>query len=399
MDPESPPPEYSEEESIIENNAVTPIVNNVLKEMLQLELVKMTQTTTETSTLSVKTHKVLIIGDTHFKVSDVEESTMMCNAIYALCETHKDIDFIVMLGDTLDTHAVVNVGPFNRALDFIKQCSQYAPVYLIIGNHDRPNNSVFCTDEHPFNAIKAWDRVHVIDYPTVRTIDDKQYIFAPYVPPGRFEESLNLIKTFDKEGNYVTLDWKKDITCIFSHQEYRGAQMGIIKSEHGDAWPEEYPYIISGHVHDYDQLQSNILYTGTPKQHSQADRPDKRVYMAQFTDPSKRFLQPFDLGLPRKYTVHVDVKDIGSYNLEALVNGRDNVKIVLEGDAAELKELKRNKTLEWLPSHIKVAEKKKSTVPTFDLKTSNVSDILVTLIQKEADGEQLLNIYRQLLTT
>jgi DNA repair exonuclease SbcCD nuclease subunit len=52
--------------------------------------------------------------------------------------------------------------------------------------------------------------------------------------------------------------------------------MGAIVSKDGDEWNEEFPQIISGHIHDNQTPQKNIYYTGSPLQHAFGDT-DKRV--------------------------------------------------------------------------------------------------------------------------
>jgi predicted MPP superfamily phosphohydrolase len=97
--------------------------------------------------------KFFVIGDTHFRLRFLKEGNEFINACVSQVRKCKP-DFIVCLGDTLDTHADVNVLVYNVAYDFFKQLGSIAPVYVLIGNHDLINGSQCLTTNHIFNALK-----------------------------------------------------------------------------------------------------------------------------------------------------------------------------------------------------------------------------------------------------
>jgi isoleucyl-tRNA synthetase len=70
--------------------------------------------------------------------------------------------------------------PLMKAEEMIRLLSEIAPTFLIIGNHDRPNNSVFLTNEHTFNSMKQWENTYVVDKVTDITLKDKRFIFVSY---------------------------------------------------------------------------------------------------------------------------------------------------------------------------------------------------------------------------
>ena len=208
---------------------------------------------------------VLAIGDPHFEVSNIKESKEMSDEIIALVKERKP-DLIVCLGDILDRHETIHVAPLTHSIKFLYRLEQLAPLYVVIGNHDRPNNSDFLSDQHPFNAVKVWKNTTIVDKVVDTNIKGHRFIFVPYVPPGRFEEALSTINN-PIDGT----------AAFFAHQEFFGAQMGAIVSREGDKWPHINPLVISGHIHDYGRPQPNIIYTGTPMQHAFGDREDKTV--------------------------------------------------------------------------------------------------------------------------
>ena len=334
---------------------------------------------------------IYVIGDPHFKTSNPMESMEMANAIIADIQDRK-LDAIVCLGDVLDRFANIHVDPLNVATEFLFKLSLKAKLYLIIGNHDRPNNNIYCTDQHPFNSLKHWNNTVVVDTPIIDYINDIKFTFVPYVHKGRFHEALRMLnenklhneknedklyneKNEDKLYNEkneasrmlnetcssidqyeIIINEYQDSACIFCHQEFRGAKMGAIVSDDGDVWELNKPLAVSGHVHDYDMLQPNLIYTGTPSQHGFADHPNKTVSIFTFRkdtsnangncDTSSMKHVTWDqvrvnLGLKRKKKIDIQCCDLLAY-----IPPTDCIiKLVVHGTTAEIKTLiKSDKT-------------------------------------------------------
>ena len=243
--------------------------------------------------------KVLCVGDPHFKVNNVPESDVMTEKLVALAKTIKP-KIIVVLGDILHRHEKIHVSPLMRAERLIRLLSEISPTYLLIGNHDRPNNSTYMTNEHPFNALKLWSNTHIVDDKVLdHTIDGHRFLFLPYVFPGRFDETLGQIEL-------------NGVSAIFCHQEFYGAKMGAIVSQAGDKWATTNPLVISGHVHDYDQLQPNLIYVGTPMQHGFGDKNDKTVSLFDFDNGGYNESR-IDLGLIKRIIVYITPEKIHTY--------------------------------------------------------------------------------------
>lgn len=284
------------------------------------------------TTLEVKSLVCLVIGDPHFKTTNPIETEPMADKIVEIATNLKP-DFIVDLGDTLDRHESIHVSPLERATQFLRHLAHIAPLYVIIGNHDRPNNSNYLTTEHPFNALKEWANTTVVDQVIVREISGMKFTFVPYVPPGRFKDAL------------ATVPGSQDqLRAIFAHQEFKGAKMGAIRSVDGDEWGLNEPVVISGHIHDYDQLQPNLIYTGTPIQHGFGDREDKTISIFRFpvlTAPVTDIKQTYseervDLKLPKKILVHLTCDQVLTY-VPPADRGPVQMKIIIKGTSAEIK--------------------------------------------------------------
>ena len=273
--------------------------------------------------------RILTIGDPHFKVDNTLETDILKNSIVSYL-TKNEIDMVVVMGDILDRFGNIKTDPLCRAVDFLKsirQCTQ-AYLYILIGNHDRINNQDFLTPLHPFTAVKGWDKTVVVDTSRVDTFSTKSgnkflLSFVPYVPPGKFNlalqesgviipqastsssvtssstsslssSSITSSSTSSLSSSSVTsssssnlpvksLIQLSNISCIFAHQEAKNAKMGAIVSSSGDEWPLNFPLCISGHVHDYDELQPNFIYIGAPYQQSFGDKTGKTISLFSFS--------------------------------------------------------------------------------------------------------------------
>ena len=282
---------------------------------------------------------ILVIGDPHFKVSAVPEHDKMCKSIIENIKNRK-IDLIVVLGDILDRHETIHVSPLTRSIKFLGELIKIAPVYSLIGNHDLKNNKQFLSDEHGFSSFKLLNdlqteninniiniisnivpsnimteisesikniieskKITIVDKVMLTTIKNQKFVFVPYVPTGKFQDALNTL-------NISTMD---EISCIFAHQEFKGAQMGAITSLDGDIWSVNNTYIISGHIHNHQNLQENVLYVGTPIQHSFGDNPNKTISYFNFKSSVTRTEERINLGLPRKSTVKITCEEVNKY--------------------------------------------------------------------------------------
>lgn len=293
--------------------------------------------------------KALIIGDPHFKISNIPDMILMTSRIINLVKESKP-DFVVVLGDILDRHETIHVSPYFRAIEFLKQLKELVLTFVLIGNHDLKNNRQFFSEEHSLTALKLLPDIHVVDRTVEYIIKDQSFVFVPYVPPGRFLEALNYV------------DWA-DATCIFAHQEFLGAQMGAIQSTEGDLWPETYPYVISGHVHDYQQLQKNLLYVGTPIQHTYGDSGNKTVSIIDFDNYSQ---QRISLNMPLKQIIHLDCAEVNNYEPAE----KSILKIFIHGTQGEIKAIRKHvKVIKWRNDGHKINYKEESV--KVDLNNNN----------------------------
>ena len=340
--------------------------------------------------------KILAIGDPHIKKNNLNQIELYINNIKKIVKEHSP-DFVVILGDTLDTHEVAHVQPFKYLCKLIEKISSLTKLFVIMGNHDYIDHTQFLTDNHFFIPFKKWENVVIVDKPHYYTVNGKEFVFCPYVEPGRFEEALN---TLEKDNIWEMVD------CIFAHQEFKGCKMGAITSTNGDKWDEDYPPVISGHIHD-EQVVKNVFYVGSSIQHSFAENANKKVWLVTFADdksPKNGYflLKKIDLGMKRKRIVYVDVSDVEKFNFKKHEN--EEVKLTIKGHKDELNIFRKSDVykkmqkagIKFSYNSVKNENETPERIENINKKTSYV-DILESLVEEKSESVQ--QIYKKLTSS
>lgn len=306
--------------------------------------------------------KILFIGDPHIKQDNNEEVDILILEIDRICSEEK-FDAIIIGGDVMHYHERLFTQPLNKSLEFIKKLSTIAFTYVMVGNHDYINNSQFLTDNHWMNALKYWENVKIID----QVFEDSLFMICPYVSPGRFIEALET----------RTKNWK-DKKIIFAHQEFKGCKMGAIVSMDGDEWSDEYPQVVSGHIHDNQRI-SNIYYPGTPLQHSFGDS-DTRVLCSIEIGESSVDITDIPLNVPRKRIVSSNIKDI-----KDVKETNHNTKIKLDASPEEFKLFKDTKEYkDLIEKGVKIQlQKKKEKIENVQVDVSNFAQLLEMIVKND----------------
>jgi len=308
--------------------------------------------------------KVIVIGDPHFKTSDIDECVEMAKSIIETT-SKSNPDFIVVLGDTLDRFESIHVSPLRQSTEFLLELTHIAPVYLLIGNHDRPNPKTYQSNEHPFNSLKHWDNMTVIEEARGIEIDDCYFIFAPYYYPGLFAEKVNHLVN-DK------------LTAIFSHQEFRGVNMSGNISTSSDVVIPSYNLVINGHIHEYQELD-RLICVGTPRQIAFNESFPKTISLFDFNGRLWKQTR-LTLDITQKITLTLNVNEVTKYVPEE----KSKVKIVVEGTIDEIRTLMKGYKCKY--SNVKIVYR--TIMPTF------VSDTGNSMITKRSFKDHLLEVVR-----
>lgn len=262
--------------------------------------------------------KIFAIGDLHLKKS--WDYLPLLDELVLQIERCKP-DMVVVLGDTLDTKSVIHMTCLVDAINFFDRLSKLAKTYVLIGNHDRLNNSDFLSEYHPFTAVKS---VTIAD----RVIKEDGFVFVPYVPPGMFDKALG-----DTDLS--------DVKLIFAHQQF----LGSVPDGKGDVWSMDKPMVISGHIHSHMFLE-NIMYTGSPVAHTFGEKSDKFVFLL---DATGAILEKISLECykPRR-ELHFDVDDIKNLDIDEVADEKYNTKVVITMTRSETKAYANQKTIKEL---------------------------------------------------
>jgi DNA repair exonuclease SbcCD nuclease subunit len=337
---------------------------------------------TVTSPHNIGKGSILIVGDPHFKSDNTSNVNIL---IEEVVERSKTVDFVVILGDLLHFHERLFTQHLNKAYEFIQKIANEKKVYVIVGNHDYINNSQFLSDNHWMNAMKLWNNVYIIDSVVKLQTDFGVFVFCPYVPPQRFEEALSTVD-----------DWKS-ATVIFAHQEIYGCKMGSIISEEGDAWKEDYPLLISGHIHDSQRLQNNVYYTGSALQHAFGESSDKGIVYCSISD-SQIDVFSIQLNVPRKKILYMNLNELKLFSVEP--NDLTQYRITVECFIDEFKQFKKDKKYkELIQKGIKIVLKQRnhSVSAQKNIKHESFRDILYRLVEQQNDTN-MKEIYKSLIT-
>jgi DNA repair exonuclease SbcCD nuclease subunit len=296
--------------------------------------------------------KVIIIGDVHIKYDNLPDIDRYINELERVVKA-KLPDFIVVLGDILDSHEKVFTPCLNKAYELIEKLRSVAMTYVIIGNHDMCSNQEFLSTNHCFNGLRDWKNVILVDkIKYLNMCSGQMFVFCPYVYPGRFKEALDTLEE---------VDWR-ECSCIFAHQEMRNVKMGAIISVEGDEWPEDFPHIISGHIHSKQRIQRNIYYPGSSTQVAYGESTDNTIAFVTF--PAKKdedyILEEIGLGLPQKYIVYKTIEDVESLEIK---DSEDKIKLSVSGKYEEFKSFRKTKKYkELIESGVKVVFKQTKAV-------------------------------------
>ena len=314
--------------------------------------------------------KVLAIGDPHFMITNIKNVELFMEKIYLLIESQQP-DLIVMLGDLLHEHERLHITPLNKAYDFIKKLSQYTLTYCLVGNHDLLNNRQYLSENHWMNAMKDWDNVKIVD----KVCSYQNFLFVPYVPPGRFVEALE---------TYKEIDWK-NVKCIFAHQEFYGCKMGAILSEEGDKWESNWPLVVSGHIHSRQWIGDNIYYPGAGMQHAFGESEKNVIPIITFDNDTHAIVE-HNLGLPRKKILYTDLETIGDLKIPET---GDQIKVTVKGNYEEFKTFRKTKKYKDLSKKgVKIVYKHKKIKKSDNIEVKNKSDfyeILNELVNRTKD--------------
>lgn len=324
---------------------------------------------------------ILYLGDLHFKINNNKETDIVIKeSLEFLDRLVKSTDkkvLCVLGGDLLHEHEKIFIKPMNKMINFIEKLKNICgEIIILVGNHDYENNRQFFTDNHWMNTLKKWPDVIIVD----KVFEKYNMVFMPYVPPGMFVTGLN-------QNNS---DWKK-CKYIFAHQEFRGCDVGLHKSDVGDIWDKSWPLVISGHIHKPQKLGENIIYPGSVIQHNYGESNN---YTGLFViDVENNTYEKIHINLPEYKTIKISINEkdelekFNKFLTEIKVQELEKLRIEVNCESSIVNSIKKTSNFKNIPPNMKIVFKVKLPEKPKN-KCNNHKEFLKILCEKISIDDQ-----------
>ncbi len=291
--------------------------------------------------------KSLVIGDTHFKVTNLDTAEKLFILINEFISSALITD-LIFLGDIYDTKAIIRSEVQNFLIDKLSELTnkfQKLNIHILVGNHDFEN---FQCKNSALSPLKLISRVNVYDKEVV--IDrGLKCAFIPFrLTNDEFIDNVSAIGRLNDPN----------IKTIFCHQGLSGFDLGSGMIDiHGvdtSLLSNRFSYII-GHYHA-PQDKGNFCYLGTPFSHSFGEsNQDKRVYVHSVNSDSG-VMYSTKSQLPQHYKLGFSAKDNSWFEsslpfLEGIKDG-DFVEVTVSCESDKVKEYDQLKISSMFSSSI-----------------------------------------------
>lgn len=329
--------------------------------------------------------KLLISGDPHLKISNIDTSGQYLSWMYSLQVEYKP-DQVIILGDLFDTHSIMRVEILNLWYDYLKQSP--IPHILIKGNHDEtaPGSNI-----HALTGLKSV--ATVIDQPTnIGNLSFIQYVHTE----ADFREAIR-----DLKGKY-----------LFCHQTFDGAQYenGFYAPEAFDlSMLDKFKYTISGHIHKRQLLSQAskpiLYYPGTPYAANFADANELKGVIS--IDLETELVTTIPSPCPAYYVNYFDSPEEVLNSFSTKDQSQDKFKIILRDsrasirafiDSQEFKKLKKLHNITFSPEYTDIIKRKIK----FDENASaeNILDKYIqNVLETKLDKKRLHELAKNILDT
>lgn len=265
-------------------------------------------------------YKSLIIGDPHFKVSNLDDCRSFCEQTLKIIEDEKPHK-VILLGDLFNDFAVVRSEVLKLWSEFFHKASKRSLVICLVGNHDMAGAD---GGTYPMEPFKSITNVIIVD--ELRLIDG--IYFIPFVRDNA---------DFEKQVRAIPPD-----SVLFCHQSFNGAKFETGFYDPHGADPESVSHlaaVIPGHIHAEQKLL-NIWYPGTPFQHTFSDAGVKKsIFMIDLSTTGYSIINDFQLDMPKFYEIRgTSIEEVKEKML--LIKDMDldkgNFKIIAHASPAEI---------------------------------------------------------------
>jgi DNA repair exonuclease SbcCD nuclease subunit len=257
--------------------------------------------TTTTKPQQINARYALLIGDLHFGRRSNDQQELDISEEYfhrfvfpeleKLNEQYGQENVVVIqLGDVYDNRSVINVEVQNRVLDIFARLSQTNETIILVGNHDKFNETNATT-----KALSFIPNVITVDNPMTLHSHDKTLTFLPAIEKrDRLQELITGLEPSD---------------YLFGHDDIAGfAHEGVPVSEDkavSVSLFEKFGRCFFGHIHKF-QSRHNVVYVGSAYQTriNEARNDYPRLTVLDLQSGSVQFIE--NTVTPRYYKVLLD---------------------------------------------------------------------------------------------
>lgn len=326
--------------------------------------------------------RLLVVGDVHIKLDNIPDIQLLVQKLEHELITRKP-DALILLGDILHTHERIHTTCLNQAEQMFRICTNHVPTYVLVGNHDYISNSQFLTTNHWMTPFKRWNNLTIVDQVTPFTINGNHFVACPYVPDGRMIEALSKYP-----------EWM-DAAMIFGHQSLDGVKMGAITMEKVEEWQPHYPFLCSGHIHDKQNVQPNLYYTGTPMQHAYGEKHNKTICDFYVENGKIVRHEELELKVSVKRIEYITVSQ--AYSYAPTIDPHETVRLTVKGTKEECSIFKKTPAFHALTKVAKVVfDEIEMDTPRTEEITSTFHEVLYKNIQSHYFLTKLYKQYASL---
>lgn len=249
-------------------------------------------------------YRIAHISDTHIRnLKFHKEYREVFAQIYNSLK-EQEVSYIVHCGDLAHTKTQLSPEYFDLAADFLKNLSDIAPTYIILGNHDGN-----LKNDNRQDAVTPI--VQALNHPNLNLIKDSGEVHV------NNDLCFNVLSIFDEE-NWQEISDKNKINVAL----YHGAIYGVVTDtgymlEHGDhdvSIFEGFDYAMLGDIHRTNQAldsDGRVRYCGSTIQQNFGETNDKGYLLWNIESKDKFSVKHFPFFNPRPF-ITVEVKPDGT---------------------------------------------------------------------------------------
>lgn len=280
----------------------------------------------------------LVLTDTHLKEDNIAVNKKIFNQTIEYAKK-LEIKEVYHLGDIFESRKAQPQHILNAFHEILNEFEKNdIKLISIVGNHDKTDYKSIKSFLTPFKFHKSF--ILIEEYYNQFLTDDIRVHYLPFFDNEIYREYL-----LDINQHYERLDEVKDI--LFTHIGVAGAVMnnGIAIEGLQQNLFDIFEKVYVGHYHD-KQSFNQFEYIGSSIQHNYGERLDKGLTVI-YEDLS---YETVELDFPKYIQFEMDAKDITKKEIDELriekESSKDNIRIVLTGDEADINAFNKQQLLD-----------------------------------------------------